>query len=155
MDKKDKKRKNLSFVESVANDEQFKPVSLDELEDESTTGDANEEIQDNNTKVQDVAQTEGDSASQEDEPARTIQKQSRGEEQKGKKKLLDVLDKKPEGPVKAIPIPISIHSKIASLSSITDFGISDIASSVISDFLETHKTEIVKMLKRETLNEWK
>ncbi|MEM1003505.1 MAG: hypothetical protein AAGH46_12735, partial [Bacteroidota bacterium] len=63
--------------------------------------------------------------------------------------------KKPDGPVKAIPIPIAIHSKISSISGITEFGISDIASSVLLEFLETHKSELVRMLKRETLNEWK
>lgn len=173
MDKKDKKKKNLSFVESVANDEQFQPVSLDELEEDTNTTDKNEVNPDGaqeDTDTADKNEVNPDEAQDDKEtlietsteadgnkstPSPSSETESKGDEQKGKKSLLEILDKKPEGPVKAIPVPTTIHSKIASLSGITEYGISDITASVLNHFLIEYKPEILKMLKRQTQNEWK
>jgi len=148
MEKNTRKKKNLSFVDSVANNEEFKPMSLEDLEGD-TSKDSEETSEPNtSSKAEDKAEDLGSKVEASDNSKEVI-------EQKGKKSLMEILDKKPEGPVKAIPIPITIHSKIASLSGITEFGISDIAASVLNNFLNEHKSEILKMLKRQTQNEWK
>ena len=84
-------------------------------------------------------------------------KRKRRNEQKGKKtsSILKILKTKPEGPLKPIQIPESVHRKVAQLSNVCDFGISDITSSALLYLFDVHKDEIRKLIQKETLKEWK
>lgn len=124
-----KKKIDTAFVDSIANNKQFQPASLEELENNNNIDEEEEEANDEN-EVED--------------------------KQKGKKTgILDILKTKPAGKLKPIPVPDSVHRKVAQLSGVCDFGISDITSSALLYLLDNHKDEIKKLIQKQMREEWK
>ena len=122
-----KKKIDVDFVESIANNQQFQPVSLEEL---------------SNKNLEKKAELES---------VKNIDSEQKGNDIS----IHDILKSKPSGKLKAIPVPESIHKKIAQLSGVCDFGISDITSSALLYLLDNHKEEIKKLIKKQMLEEWK